>query len=416
VQGVLLLGVFVIKLRFLYSLFCARLPRQFFLFLAGWIVVSVWYGFVPSTYYSIVKALLMLMPLLLFLVGSLAETFHVLIGAIRKKKDGAWIIGIGFTVFALAFIAAIVAQFAFFLDLGVFNSILVFATLGLMISMSLHLARDFAKTHKALEAKNQQISVLNEKLKDENLRMSAELEVTEKIQRLILPTQDELKAIADLDLAGHMAPAHEVGGDYYDVLQQDDRLKIAIGDVTGHGLESGMVMLMTQSVVRALLQSGETDPVHFLDTLNRTIYNNVQRMDSDKNLTLCLLDYADGEVKLSGQHEEMIVVRRDGKIELVDTIDLGFPIGLDDEIADFIDQTTVQLQSGDGVVLYTDGITEAENTDGEQYGLERLCEVVSRHWSQSAEAIKEAVVADVLSFIGEGEIYDDITLVVLKQK
>jgi len=103
-------------------------------------------------------------------------------------------------------------------------------------------------------------------------------------------------------------------------------------------------------------------------------------------------------------------------VELVDTIDLGFPIGLDDDIADFIDQTTVQLESGDGVVLYTDGITEAENTSGEQYGLERLCEIVSQHWSQSAEEIKEAVIADVRQHIGEHEMYDDITLVVLKQK
>jgi len=194
-----------------------------------------------------------------------------------------------------------------------------------------------------LEAKNEQIQALNEQLQDENLRMAAELEITERIQRMILPSADELQAIADLDIAGYMDPADDVGGDYYDVLQQEGMVAISIGDVTGHGLESGLVMLMAQTAVRALLKSGETDPVHFLDTLNRTIYDNMQRMDSDKNLTLCLLDYQSGELKLSGQHEEMIVVRKDGTIELVDTADLGFPIGLNDDIADFIDQTTVQL-------------------------------------------------------------------------
>jgi len=272
------------------------------------------------------------------------------------------------------------------------------------------------QSRQEVEVKNEQIQVLNEQLTDENLRMAAELEITERIQRMILPSADELRSIAELDIAGYMEPADDVGGDYYDVLQREGTVAISIGDVTGHGLESGLVMLMTQTAVQALLQSGETDPVHFLDTLNRTIYNNVQRMDSDKNLTLCLLDYQSGTLKLSGQHEEMIVVRRDGKVELIDTIDLGFPIGLDDDIAKFIDQTTVQLQPGDGVVLYTDGITESENTDDEQYGLERLCEVVSRHWSQSAEAIKEAVISDVRGHIGEQEVYDDITLVVLKQK
>jgi len=272
------------------------------------------------------------------------------------------------------------------------------------------------QSREALEAKNEQIQVLNEQLSDENLRLAAELEITERIQRMILPSADELKSIAELDIAGYMEPADDVGGDYYDVMQREGMVAVSIGDVTGHGLESGLVMLMTQTAVQALVQSGETDPVHFLDTLNRTIYNNVQRMDSDKNLTLCLLDYQSGELKLSGQHEEMIVVRKDGTVELIDTIDLGFPIGLDDNIADFIDQTTVQLHPGDGVVLYTDGITEAENSDGEQYSLERLCEVVSQHWSQSAETIKEAVIADVQQHIGEQEVYDDITLVVLKQK
>jgi len=421
---IIAIGIALSGLRFLYALFYTRLPRQFWVFLAVWVYLAVGLCFTPAlqSYNGPLQIFLVGLPLVLFILGACVEVLRVLLVAIIKKKDGAWLISIGFMAMVSVFIAWGVNILTLqdtplrFVDEEVIGIAWTLAVIGLLVSVSAYLARNFARTHRALEAKNQQISVLNEQLKDENLRMSAELEVTEKIQRLILPTQDELKAIADLDIAGYMAPAHEVGGDYYDVLQQDERLKIAIGDVTGHGLESGMVMLMTQSVVRALLRSGETDPVRFLDTLNHTIYNNVQRMDSDKNLTLCLLDYADGEVKLSGQHEEMIVVRRDGKIELVDTIDLGFPIGLDDEIADFIDQTTVQLQSGDGVVLYTDGITEAENTDGEQYGLERLCEVVSRHWSQSAEAIKEAVVADVLSFIGEGEIYDDITLVVLKQK
>ncbi len=186
--------------------------------------------------------------------------------------------------------------------------------------------------------------------------------------------------------------------------------------MTGHGVESGMVMLMIQSIIRALIEGGETDHVRVLDMLNRAVYGNVQRMETGKNLTLCLLDYVDGQIQLSGQHDDPIVVRADGQVELVDTMNLGFPIGLDSDIADFISQTTIQLAPGDGIVLYTDGITEAENEAGEQYGLERLCEVVSRNWSQAAEGIKDAVVADVESYIGEGEIYDDITLLVLKQK
>ncbi|MDX2254462.1 MAG: SpoIIE family protein phosphatase [Pseudanabaenaceae cyanobacterium bins.39] len=268
----------------------------------------------------------------------------------------------------------------------------------------------------ALEGANQQILELNNLLKEENLRMSGELEVTRKLQQMILPKEHELARISGLDIAGFMEPAAEVGGDYYDVLQQDGKVKIGIGDVTGHGLESGMLMIMVQTAVRTLLQNGENDPVKFLDTLNRTIYGNVQRMNSSKNLTLSLLDYEHGRLTLSGQHEEMILVRHSGQLERIDTIDLGFPIGLEEEIIDFLAQTHIDLESGDVVVLYTDGITEAENEAKELYGVERLCEVICEHVHSSARDIRQKVIEDLRSHIGTQKIFDDITLLVIKRK
>ncbi len=266
-----------------------------------------------------------------------------------------------------------------------------------------------------LDSANAKVTTLNEKLTSDNLRMEGELDVTRRLQLMLQPTHDELQRIEGLEIACFMQPALEIGGDYYDVLQHDGRVKIGIGDVTGHGLESGVVMLMTQAIVRALLISGETDHVRYLSVLNAALHGNVQRMGSDKNLTLSLLDYADGKVRLSGQHEQMIVVRRDRSVELVDTIDLGFPIGLELDVSAFIDQTTVHLQPGDGVVLYTDGVTEAENLEREQYGMQRLVDVLAKNWDQTAESIKTAIVSDVLRYIGTQTVYDDITLVVAKQ-
>ncbi len=175
-------------------------------------------------------------------------------------------------------------------------------------------------------------------------------------------------------------------------------------------------MIMAQTAVRTLLESQETDQVKFLEILNRTLYKNLGRMNSDKNMTLALLDYCDGTVAIAGQHEEVLVVRANGEIELIDTIDLGFPIGLEPEIAQFISQTQVKLNSGDGLVLYTDGITEATNMAGVQYGRDRLCQVVQNSWHQSASAIRQAALEDLRQHIGEQKVFDDITLVVLKQK
>lgn len=263
---------------------------------------------------------------------------------------------------------------------------------------------------------NQEITTLNDRLKAENLRMSAELEVTRQLQQMILPKEEELRQIAGLEIAGFMEPATEVGGDYYDVLQYNDHVKIGIGDVTGHGLESGVLMLMVQTAVRTLLEANETDPKQFFAILNRTIYHNIQRMNSDKILTLALLDYQPNQLRLSGQHEEIIIMRLGGKIERIDTLDLGFPIGLEADIANFVSHTEVPLNSGDVVVLYTDGITEAEDIHNRQYGLERLCDVIHNNWKGSAHEIRQTILDDLRQHIGEQKVYDDITLLVLKQK
>ncbi|NES25277.1 MAG: SpoIIE family protein phosphatase, partial [Symploca sp. SIO3E6] len=118
-----------------------------------------------------------------------------------------------------------------------------------------------------LEDKNKvlQESLLNIK------RMGAELDVAKQIQSMVLPKEEELAEIANIDIVGYMEPADEVGGDYYDVLHSDGVVTIGIGDVTGHGLESGILMLMTQTAVRTLQEMKESNPVRFLDTLNRTI-------------------------------------------------------------------------------------------------------------------------------------------------
>ncbi len=270
-------------------------------------------------------------------------------------------------------------------------------------------------THLRLQKQNKEIMMLNERLKSENLRLGAELDIARQLQQMVLPNESELNQIDELDIAGFMESAEEVGGDYYDVLKHNGHLKIGIGDVTGHGLESGVLMLMVQTAVRSLLISEISDPEIFLNRLNRTIYDNVQRIHTDKNLTLSLLDYHNGHLHLTGQHEEVLLVRQGGNIERIDTIDLGLSVGLKADIANFVKHQKIKLQAGDGIVLYT-GITEALNFAGNQYGIEQLCHVVSHNWDQSAKEVQHAIISDVHQYIGAQKLHDDMTLLVLKQK
>ncbi|MEG4030461.1 MULTISPECIES: AAA family ATPase [unclassified Microcoleus] len=264
---------------------------------------------------------------------------------------------------------------------------------------------------------NREILVLNDRLKVENLRMSAELDVTRRLQQMILPQQQELESIEGLEIAAFMEPADEVGGDYYDVLNYGGKATIGIGDVTGHGLESGVLMIMAQTAIRTLLVHNETDPVKLLQTVNQTLFDNVERINCGKSMSLSLLEYRGNNIlRLSGQHEEVILVRSSGEVERIDTMELGFPIALEPDIADFIATTEIQLNSGDVVVLYTDGITEAFDMNQAQYGIEPLIEVVAINRGQSAAEIKQAVIDDVRRYMGEQKVFDDITLVVIKQK
>lgn len=267
-----------------------------------------------------------------------------------------------------------------------------------------------------LEGANREIGALNERLRSENLRLGAELDVARQIQEMVLPRATELAAIPPIEIAGFMQPADEVGGDYYDVLQDGPKVKVGIGDVTGHGLESGVLMLMVQSVARALQEKGEDDPRQFLAVLNRAIWKNIERTRSDKHLTLAFLDYEDRNIVLSGQHEEVLVLRRGGSVERIDTVDLGFPIGLEADIAAFVDTRSIPFDSGDIVLLHTDGVTEAENPAGELFGLDRLCASLARHRDGSAEEIAAAIVADLMAHIDSQKIHDDITLVVMRHR
>jgi hypothetical protein len=157
-----------------------------------------------------------------------------------------------------------------------------------------------------------EIRSLHDQLKQENIRMSAELEVTRRLQQMMLPRDDDMRQIPNLDISGFMEPAAEVGGDYYDVISKDGKdgqVVFGIGDVTGHGLESGVIAIMVHTAVRTLLASGPHNSRTFFEVLNRVIYGNVRRMSCDRNLTFSLLQYQDNLVTISGQHEEVLIVR-----------------------------------------------------------------------------------------------------------
>ncbi len=297
--------------------------------------------------------------------------------------------------------------------------------LGLIIANSLYTLRvkEFINRRtieqQKIELTNTYLDIfkLNAKLRDDNLRMRVELSIAKQIQEVILPKKTELANIKFLDVAALMSSATEVGGDYFDVLvdYEQTRATIAIGDVTGHGLESGIFTIMLQSAVRLFHHSSKYSLVEAINLLNCLLYENAKRMQSDKCVTFVLLKYDRGTIQICGQHEDIILVRNNGCLETIDTASLGFPLGLEYDISAFVRQREIYLNCGDVLVLYTDGITEASNNQKEFYGISRLQQTIVKNYHRSAEEIRQNITEDVMDFIGTATIYDDITLVVVKQ-
>lgn len=262
---------------------------------------------------------------------------------------------------------------------------------------------------------HQAISDTRQNLPLENECWFTKFDITPKLQPIYLSRAARLKNRFGLDITGFVVPTDEVSGDYYDVLEHNGCMVVGIGDVTGHGLESGLLALMVKIAVRTLLINNISEPKILLTHLNRVFYENIKRINSRRGLTLTLLKYCDGVLQISGQHEEVIIIKQNGYLERIDTIDLGLMMGLKQDISQFLHQIQVTLQPGEGIVLYTDGITEAQNAAKVEYGLKRLCAVIKNHGYRSATEIGQAICNDVQQYIGNQPVVDDLTLLVFKR-
>jgi serine phosphatase RsbU (regulator of sigma subunit) len=253
-------------------------------------------------------------------------------------------------------------------------------------------------------------------LEIENMRMSTELEIAQRLQTMVLPHRSEFSQVKDLAIAASMDPATEVGGDYYDILPTDDGVYFSIGDVTGHGLSSGVVMLMAQSAFKMALQYSKGDLPDMMQKMNSVLYSNIRyRMNEETNMTMSVLKYRDGMLSICGQHEKVLMLRNGDPVEKIDTIDLGLYVGFVEDISRSLNVMQIKMAPGDMVMLYTDGATEAENGQGVEFGIDRLADSLRKNAADTPDAIIRAVMKDIEGWISGHTKFDDITLVIFKR-
>lgn len=244
----------------------------------------------------------------------------------------------------------------------------------------------------------------------EQIRMREELEFAREIQLGMLPV--ESPAVDWLDIATISLPASEVGGDYFDFFEiNEGRLAVVQCDVAGHGLASGLVLSGVRSCLTLL--SDELDrPARVMKRMHRMV-RTTSRHRMLVTLSILLFDRQTLSLMIAsaGHPPAMIRRHRTGEVDEISTGDLPLGAGLASE---FGESSTV-IESGDVVVLHTDGIYEALDDAEEQYGLERLRQSIAA-WDGvgSARDLRDLVIRDLWSFKGGARQQDDITLVVVR--
>jgi serine phosphatase RsbU (regulator of sigma subunit) len=239
----------------------------------------------------------------------------------------------------------------------------------------------------------------------EQIRMRDELRYARELQMSMLP--ECAPRVEWADICSISVPATEVGGDYYDYFVEDDRIALVCGDVAGHGMASGLVLSALRSGF-TLLRESLDDPAAVLRRLHDLVAQTSRRRML-VTVSVVLVGRNQATIASAG-HPPVILRRADGSVRTIDLY--APPLGV--RLPVNIPQRTIALAPGDVIVLHSDGIYETRSIQGEDYGLDRLVEVVRTHGGGTAEELRDAILSEASRFRGTPEAADDMTIVVCR--
>jgi histidine kinase len=225
------------------------------------------------------------------------------------------------------------------------------------------------RSNDTLEA---QVAERTEELRRTLAELWSEMDLARKIQTVLLPNETRFR---DYEVSAMMLPASTVGGDYYDIIRTDGADWVLIGDVSGHGVTAGLTMMMIQTAIRTVVLSAaegaaKLTPAQVLAKVNAAVRSNLQKVSEDHYMTITGLQLEGSSVRYSGLHQDILIYRaKAGAVERVET--RGMWIGPVDDIRPLLRDDTLELASGDIVLLFTDGITEAM-VGGKRFGTDGL--------------------------------------------
>ena len=271
---------------------------------------------------------------------------------------------------------------------------------------------DFEDLRVTIDRTLRHLAMLREALesRDKLVALRNELDIAYSMQQSILPAEFPQSPL--FEVFGSMEPARDVGGDFFEVLNlPGGRVGLAVADVSGKGVPSALFMMSSSTLLRGAAV-GRTSPDEVLGEINRLLCDNNEAA-MFVTVFFGIFDPATGEfVFANGGHNPPLVVARDGSSRLLEQTS-GVALGIAPDIT--YEQRNVTLDPGEMMVLYTDGVTEAENVDQEQFQVQRLQAVYAEGQTKNAREANEAVFRAVREFAGDARQFDDITCLTLRR-
>ncbi|KAF0221181.1 MAG: putative GAF sensor [Geobacteraceae bacterium] len=280
--------------------------------------------------------------------------------------------------------------------------------LKLLASLAGQLAQA-VKIDSEMKAREQE-RLLKEKAELENARVLRDMELAKQIQLSLLPAAPpELKGVR---FAARCVPATHVGGDYYDFFRRGENVvDLVIADVSGHSVGAALIMVETRSVLRAeAISKNNTSAI--LTALNNLLYEDLSRAELFISMFYIKYNAENLLLTYSSAGHNLPILSRQGEATCRELDAEGLILGVKKEVA--FEEKNIQLQKGDVLLLYTDGITEAQNEAGEFFGSGRLCTILTECYREEPEVIIETVLKEVSAFCNSRPLEDDISIVVMK--
>jgi len=254
-----------------------------------------------------------------------------------------------------------------------------------------------------------EFKAINKQLTETDNALWGEMQLARKIQTVLIP--EKLK-IPGFDISAVMIPAEMIGGDYYDIIQNGDYIWIVIGDVSGHGLASGLIMMMAQTAIHTVLdQNPGITPNELLSTINTTLIKNIKKLGDSKYMTITVIACMDNtQFIYSGLHLPMLIYRAAHKqVDIIDTH--GIWIGLLPDISLINKNAVFTLSPGDILMLYTDGLIEARDNNNNLFSLENLTACFLEKCASPVDDIRDFILQKLHSYKTD----DDVSILIIKK-